>query len=183
MALSSKLLASAAVLYLARAASSPTVPVGGSCLINQECQAGESGQSCLKGENAGKDCFGLVSDTIKSLLADEGSNQPYNSGLCQQALDIVILECAECDNCIVSPSSRLDALPEALRGAAARTPVAAAAAAAAAAASLAAALAGAVVWRGWRAAPASARSALVAEGHEDEDTPMVEGSSAAAPAP
>jgi len=39
------------------------------------------------------------------------------------------------------------------------------------------------MWRGRRTALTSARSALVAEEHQDEDAPMVEGSSAAASAP
>ncbi|CAK0794076.1 unnamed protein product [Prorocentrum cordatum] len=111
---------------------------------------------------------------------DGGSNPVDPDSLCAQSLQVVMADCAECWRCNkpLSGNVRLDALPEALPGTAAGPPVVVAAAAVA---SLAAALAGAVAWRGRRAAPAVARSALVAEGQED--APMVEGGSGAASAP
>jgi len=172
-----------------------TVDVGGDCEVNFDCRPGGIGAPGPGNDcpGTGLDCNEMIKNAISDLLEDTGSTNPdvpEAPELCRDALEAVTARCAACEACmdgtdnapIVEPeNARLDALPESLPWAAAGPSVAVAAAVAA---SLVAALAGAaVMWRGRRAALASARSALVAEGHQDEDAPMVEGSSAAASAP
>ena len=173
MAIFMNFLASAAMLYLASAAAEPD--------LCSDCGlAGSGGADSTNACAGGKDCNQLIAEAISTLLDDTGSNNPDPPvDVCGQALEAATAQCEICGGC--DGFDRLYALPEALPWAATGP---SAAVAAAVAASLAAAVAGAaVMWRGRRAALASARSALVAEGHQDEDAPMVEGSSAAASAP
>ncbi|CAK0862193.1 unnamed protein product [Prorocentrum cordatum] len=140
-------------------------------------------EGSLEGPVAAASTMALLASKVLSGAALLCLASSVKVGDCEfKAMKVAIAGCAVCSQCVLPPNeapaaARLDALPEALPGAAAGPPVAVATAAVA---SLAAALAGVVAWRGRRAAPATARSALVAEG-QGEDTPIMEGGSAAAP--